>query len=150
MQQPPKFSTAGLITNGFTLIELMIVVVIIGILAAIAIPAYQSYTVRAQVAEGLTLLGPAKRALIEYYTQTGTWPTDNTTAQLPAPPTISGTYVQSVAVTDSIIAVTFGNDASSIIQDQVVNLTAANLNNVIHWQCDSVTIEERYLPAACR
>lgn len=150
MRQHSKHSAGIQTTNGFTLIELMIVVTIIGSLAAIAIPAYQSYTVRAQVAEGLTLLGPAKRAVIEYYTENGSWPVNNTTAQLPASATISGSYVQSVAVTDNIIAVTFGNDANNIIQNQVVNLTATKVSNIIHWQCDSATLEDRYLPTACR
>ncbi len=68
--------------HGFTLIELMIVVAIIGILAAIAIPAYQDYTIRAQVSEGLTLAAGAKTAVSEYFLERGAWPTDNATAGL--------------------------------------------------------------------
>lgn len=136
--------------RGFTLIELMIVVAIIGILAAIAIPAYESYTVRAQVTEGLTLTGPAKRAVVMYYSETGGWPPDNGAAQLPAANQISGNYVDNVAVSNNIVAVTFGNDAHSVIQNDAVNLIATVVNNVIHWQCGSNVIEDRYLPAACR
>ncbi len=137
-------------TAGFTLIELMIVVAIIGVLAAIAIPAYQSYTVRAQVSEGLTLTRQAKLAVTEYFNERGAWPADNATANLPVATTISGNYVNSVAVTDNVIEVTFGNDAHSIILNQNVRLTAANVNNIVQWQCSSTTIEDRYLPAICR
>lgn len=136
--------------RGFTLIELMIVVAIIGILVAIAIPAYQSYTVRAQIAEGITMLKPAKLAVIELYAAAGRWPADNLDARLPPPATISGTYVQAVAVTGNVIAITFGNNAHSIIQNQALNLAATNVNGIIHWQCSSTTIEDRYLPASCR
>ena len=85
--------------KGFTLIELMIVVAIIGILAAIAIPAYQDYTVRAQVTEGLNLAGAAKTAVAESFASNQAWPTNNTAAGLdPAPTDISGKYVTSVTV----------------------------------------------------
>jgi len=136
--------------NAFTLIELMIVVAIIGILAAIAIPAYQSYTVRAQVSEGLSLTGQAKVAVTEYFNERGAWPADNATANLPAAGAISGNYVASVEVTDNVIEVTFGNNVHNIILNQTVLLTAANVNNIIQWQCSSATIEDRYLPAICR
>ncbi|MCH6548628.1 MAG: pilin, partial [Proteobacteria bacterium] len=75
------------VQQGFTLIELMIVVAIIGILAAIAIPAYQDYTVRAQVSEGLNLGGGAKTAVTEYFQDRGAWPVNNTEAGLDATPT---------------------------------------------------------------
>ena len=68
------------IQKGFTLIELMIVVAIIGILAAIAMPAYQDYTIRAQVSEGLTLAAAAKAAVAEFYANKGKWPSDNSAA----------------------------------------------------------------------
>lgn len=135
--------------QGFTLIELMMTVAIVGMLAATAIPAYFNYMVRTQVSEGLSLTGPAQKGIIEYFTETGAWPSDNSTALLPDANTISGTYVQTVTVADNVIAVKFGNEAHSIIQDQVVQLIAANVNNIVHWQCDT-TIEDRYLPSICR
>ena len=81
--------------QGFTLIELMIVVAIIGILAAIAIPAYQDYTIRAQVSEGLNLAGGAKAAVTEYTMDTGNWPTTNTLAGISAATDINGKYTTS-------------------------------------------------------
>ena len=84
--------------QGFTLIELMIVVAIIGILAAIAIPAYQDYTIRAQVSEGLNLTGACKAAVTEFYQDTGGFPTDNTEAGLANAADIEGKYTVSVTV----------------------------------------------------
>jgi len=84
--------------QGFTLIELMIVVAIIGILAAIAIPAYQDYTIRAQVSEGLNLSGAAKAAVTEYFQDQGTFPNSNNLAGLEAAVNISGKYVSDVEV----------------------------------------------------
>src|SRR5210317_2144897 len=93
--------------QGFTLIELMIVVAIIGILAAIAIPAYQDYTIRAQVSEGLNLSGGAKAAVTEFYQDRGIMPTDNTEAGIAAFGEIQGNYVSQVQVEDGIITVTY-------------------------------------------
>ena len=84
--------------KGFTLIELMIVVAIIGILAAIALPAYQDYTIRSKVTEGLSLAGAAKLAVAETLASTGSLPPDNATAGLPVNTTIKGKYVTSVTV----------------------------------------------------
>ncbi|MBT8084484.1 MAG: pilin [Woeseia sp.] len=136
--------------RGFTLIELMIVVAIVGTLAAIAIPAYHGYMIRSQVAEGLSLTSEAQKGVIEYFTETGGWPPDNSSALIPDASAISGTYVEAVTVTDNVIAVTFGNDAHGIIQHQVVTLVAANDNNIVNWQCHSDTIESQYLPQICR
>ncbi len=82
--------------QGFTLIELMIVVAIIGILAAIAIPAYQDYTIRAQVSEGLSLAGGAKAAISEFTMDTGRFPSNNVTAGVSAATEITGKYVSDV------------------------------------------------------
>src|SRR5476649_1245503 len=98
--------------KGFTLIELMIVIAIIGILAAIAIPAYQNYTVRAQVTEGLNLADGWKTAVAEYYAQNGVMPTaaNLTAAGLVAS---TGKYVTSVTSTLGAITVTYGNQANA-------------------------------------
>ena len=94
-------------SGGFTLIELMIVVAIIGILAAIAIPAYQDYTVRAQVSEGLNLGGGAKTAVTEFFQDRGAWPANNDQAGIDATPTnIKGKYVKSVTVAAGIVTAT--------------------------------------------
>src|SRR5690554_1411179 len=92
------------VQKGFTLIELMIVVAIIGILAAVALPAYQDYTIRAQVSEGLSLGSGARTAVTEYYQQHGEWPADNATAGLAEPNEISSKYVASVTVSGGAAA----------------------------------------------
>ncbi|ENX1280166.1 pilin, partial [Neisseria gonorrhoeae] len=89
--------------KGFTLIELMIVIAIVGILAAVALPAYQDYTARAQVSEAILLAEGQKSAVTEYYLNHGTWPEDNTSAGVAASSTIKGKYVQSVTVTNGVV-----------------------------------------------
>jgi len=140
--------------QGFTLIELMIVVAIIGILAAIAIPAYQDYTIRAQVSEGLNLAGGAKAAISEYTMDSGAFPSDNTQAGLSGTPTdISGKYVVSVTVTDGLIAVDFGNDAhTTLAGGGILELSPVTTVGSVVWACRSqgTTIADKHLPAACR
>ena len=137
--------------QGFTLIELMIVVAIIGILAAIAIPAYQDYTIRAQVSEGLNLSGGAKAAVTEYFQDRGILPVDNATAGLAAPGEIQGKYVDLVTVAAGVINVRYGNDAHTVITGSTVVLTPDTTNpGSVAWVCTGGGIANKHLPAACR
>jgi len=139
--------------QGFTLIELMIVVAIIGILAAIAIPAYQDYTIRAQVSEGLNLSGGAKAAVTEYYQDRGSLPTNNTLAGLAAPAEIQGKYVSLVTVANGIITVTYGNSAHAVISGKTIQLAPSTATvGSVQWVCTSASaaVANKHLPAACR
>jgi type IV pilus assembly protein PilA len=138
-------------TSGFTLIELMIVVAIVGILAALAAPAYQGYVIRAQVAEGLSLSSGAKLAVNDYYFYSGSWPSDNAQAGLSDAGDITGVYTKHVEIDDNVIEIKFGKDAHPAIFDQKIVLTASNTDGAINWACTgSGNIEERHLPFACR
>ncbi len=160
--------------KGFTLIELMIVVAIIGILAAIAIPAYQDYTIRAQVTEGLNMAGAAKAAVSESYSANGTWPADNTAAGMGADTNIKGKYVTAVNVQSNVITITFGNQANAAnLATKTLTLTGGtSVNGDVAWQCGSKpmntasgvsagttawaasgaggTLLQKYRPAECR
>ncbi len=162
------------VQKGFTLIELMIVVAIIGILAAIAIPAYQDYTIRAQVSEGLMLAGDYKTGVAEYYAQTGAWAVN--AAQATGVTTAgnkTGRYVSAVSVNTGTITVTYGLNASAAISTNVVGLQPyRNLNGDVVWKCGfaaapgggavdtdlantssasvTTTVSGKYLPANCR
>jgi type IV pilus assembly protein PilA len=138
--------------QGFTLIELMIVVAIIGILAAIAIPAYQDYTIRAQVSEGLNLAGGAKAAVAEYTMDRGSFPDDNPIAGLSPANTINGKYVVSVTNVDGLITVDYGADAHVTLSTGFLELSPATSAGSIVWTCraQGTTIADKHLPAACR
>ena len=138
--------------QGFTLIELMIVVAIIGILAAIAIPAYQDYTIRAQVSEGLNLSGGAKAAVAEYTMDRGSWPDTNDVAGISTNTEIAGKYVASVTVEDGLITVAYGNEANVILRAGELELSPFTNAGSIEWDCraNGTTIADKHLPAACR
>jgi len=134
--------------QGFTLIELMIVVAIVGILAAIAIPAYQDYTTRAKIAEGITVAAGAKTAVSVTRQATGTLPTSNASAGLPSPSSIRGNYVSQVAVNGSgIITITY---SAPPVNGQTLLLTPVFSGGSLTWQCSSATISVQFLPSDCR
>jgi type IV pilus assembly protein PilA len=165
--------------KGFTLIELMIVIAIIGILAAIAIPAYQDYTIRAQVTEGLNLAGALKAGIAEFYAQNGAWPTTElvgvTGLGLAASP--AGKYVAGVTVTNGLITITYGGQANALIGAPAQTLglqPGLSANQDVEWVCGrrlaplvftqptagaaagaaagatSAGMFDKYLPASCR
>ena len=147
--------------QGFTLIELMIVVAIIGILAAIAIPAYQDYTIRAQVSEGISLASGAKTAIAEVFQDSGTWPTTNALAGLATNTSITGKYVTQVDVLagtgggGSNIQVTYGaaGQANQALIDDggfLVLTSTSGGGGSVAWTCSNSTLPAKWLPAVCR
>ena len=136
-------------SSGFTLIELMIVVAIIGILAAIAIPAYQTYTIRAQVAEGLSLSDGYKTVLWDYYAQHGRFPSSNQSASAPSPASIQGNFVQSVDISHGLITVKFGNKANKAISGDTLLLSGMTAHDSLLWTCTRGTVPVQYMPTSC-
>ena len=140
------------IQRGFTLIELMIVVAIIGILAAIAVPMYLDYAIRTQVAQGINLASSAKVAVTEYYQDQGAFPGDNTTAGLEAAANIKGKYVTQVeVVAGGLIEVTFGGDVNAKINSAKMIMTPFDNDGSVAWTCTGdATLVDKWLPPACR
>lgn len=133
--------------KGFTLIELMIVVAIIGILAAIALPAYQDYTKRSHVSEGLTLASGAKASVTEYYSSNNAMPTNNAAAGLAAATDIKGNAVTSVGVASGLITITFNNKVDAAKTLLLSPVTGAG---GVQWKCKVGTIDPKWVPSNCR
>ncbi len=137
--------------RGFTLIELMIVVAIIGILAAIAIPAYQDYTVRAKVSEGVVLASAARTSVTEFRISNNRWPSNNATAGLAT--TIQSKYVSGVATTvdttnnGSIVTISYNNNSGAGNGNTLV-FAGTFTNNVVDWACNGKYTSNVALPAA--
>ncbi|HGG9499968.1 TPA: pilin [Neisseria meningitidis] len=158
--------------KGFTLIELMIVIAIVGILAAVALPAYQDYTARAQVSEAILLAEGQKSAVTEYYLNHGIWPSDNSAAGVASSPSdIKGKYVQSVTVANGVITATMASsNVNNEIKGKKLSLWAKRQDGSVKWFCgqpvqrdkadtDTATavtaasdkqIDTKHLPSTCR
>ncbi|EMT4201937.1 pilin, partial [Neisseria gonorrhoeae] len=154
--------------KGFTLIELMIVIAIVGILAAVALPAYQDYTARAQVSEAILLAEGQKSAVTEYYLNNGKWPANNGDAGVASPPSdIKGKYVKEVEVKNGVVTATMlSSGVNNEIKGKRLSLWAKRENGSVKWFCgqpvkrgagaDTVTadangkIDTKHLPSTCR
>ncbi|HFA0699008.1 TPA: pilin, partial [Neisseria gonorrhoeae] len=122
--------------KGFTLIELMIVIAIVGILAAVALPAYQDYTARAQVSEAILLAEGQKSAVTEYYLNHGKWPEDNTSAGVASASEIKGKYVQKVEVNNGVVTATMASSGvNNEIKGKKLSLWAKRENGSVKWFC---------------
>jgi len=143
------------IQKGFTLIELMIVVAIIGILAAVALPAYQDYTARSQMSEALTLGGGLRTVVSEYWTNNGTYPTTNYVAGASEAASINGKYVSNVAILNGLITVTMrSSGVAQGIRSATMEISPSTSAGSINWKCKPASsgtpVKQKFMPSSCR
>jgi len=140
--------------QGFTLIELMIVVAIIAILAAIAIPLYLNYVAQAEGSEATNLMDGAKTAVVAYYNQNGSFPTGNYSAGIADKASINGKYVSQVEITGTrVIQATFksSNGVASVIRGKIITLSPSAHGGSVVWTCKvKNTAMYKYVPSTCR
>jgi type IV pilus assembly protein PilA len=154
--------------QGFTLIELMIVIAILGILMAVAIPAYNDYIIRAKIAEGLGLAAELQPSIRDYYKDRGGFPADNAAAGVPEPEYLLGNYVKGIQVADGAIHVIFGHNVGKVMEGKVLSIRPIVVDgspaSPISWICGSTQVPPRmsamgedrtdvpppYLPSSCR
>ena len=139
------------IQSGFTLIELMIVIAIIGILAAIAIPAYQDYVARTQMGEAMTLASGSKTAVAEFYSNWGKFPSNNASAGVAQPASIVGKYVTTVTIVNGVITAKLkgSGKVANGIENKTLVLTPTTHAGSVEWACTSNALN-KYLPSVCR
>ena len=135
--------------KGFTLMELMIVVAIIGILAALAIPAYNNYITRSRVSEGLQIANVARTGVADYHNMHNSWAGSNSAARVPIPANIAGTYVSSVSIgTNGVVTMSF-NSGDTNLSGKTMTLTPSNNDGSISWTCNASNISAKFLPSQC-